>query len=280
MEGAGDDGRPGTGVVGTARRAAQSHVEVAALSKIFKSPQGDVEALHDLGLSIAEGEFVSVLGPSGCGKSTLLRLIGGLDTPTSGSVRINGEISRGVPKGLGFVFQRDVLFDWRTILANILLPIEFANRPVKAHEARARELLITFGLQGFENRHPWELSGGMRQRAAICRALMSDPQLLLMDEPFGALDALTRDELNVELQRIWQTSHKTVIFVTHSIAEAVFLSDRVVVMAGRPGRIVDCLDIDFPRPRRLDVRDEREFGHYSRHLRGVLERHGAFRTGG
>ncbi len=259
---------------------AGGHVEVERLSKSYHSPQGDIEALRDITLSAARGEFVSILGASGCGKSTFLRLVAGLDEPTSGTVRIDGRACTGAPEGLGFVFQRDVLFDWRTILANILLPIEFAGLPVKQYVPRARELLATFGLEGFENRRPWELSGGMRQRTAICRALMNDPQLLLMDEPFGALDALTRDELNVELQRIWEKSQKTVLFVTHSIAEAVFLSDRVVVMKSRPGRIVEIVDIDFPRPRRLDLKEEREFGRYSRHLRSILEGVGAFRAGG
>jgi NitT/TauT family transport system ATP-binding protein len=255
------------------------HVTVAGVSKTYASEQGDVTALARVDLDIVTSEFVSVLGPSGCGKSTLLRLIGGLDTPTTGELLIRGHPINGTPEGLGFVFQRDVLVDWRTILDNVLLPIEFQNQSRHDYIERARELLILFGLEGFEDRRPWELSGGMRQRAAICRALINDPSLLLMDEPFGAVDAMTRDQLNVELQAIWLKSRKTVLLVTHSISEAVFLSDRVVVMAARPGRIVETIAIDIPRPRLLDMRDEAHFGRYSRDLRRILESHGAFNKG-
>ena len=246
-------------------------IEIDDVGKVYDSSDGAVPALASVSLDIRQGEFISLLGPSGCGKTTLLRMIADLEEPTSGHIHLHG---RGLD-GLGFVFQRDVLVDWRTILDNVLLPIDFKNKKPKSYRARARELLATFGLQGFENRRPWELSGGMRQRAAICRALIDDPQLLLMDEPFGALDALTRDELNVELQNLWRQSQKTVVFVTHSITEAVFLSDRVVVIADRPGRIVETVDIDFARPRPLDIREEAKFGRYSRHLRDVLDRHGA-----
>jgi NitT/TauT family transport system ATP-binding protein len=203
-------------------------------------------------------------------------MVGGLDTPTTGELRIHGQQIKGTPEGLGFVFQRDVLIDWRTILDNVLLPIEFQNQSRRSAMQRAKDLLALFGLKGFENRHPWELSGGMRQRAAICRALITDPELLLMDEPFGAVDALTRDQLNVELQSIWLQSKKTVLFVTHSISEAIFLADRVAIMASRPGRVVETVAIDFPRPRPLDIRDEPGFAHYSRHVRKTLEAHGAF----
>jgi NitT/TauT family transport system ATP-binding protein len=246
-------------------------IEADGVGKVYESSAGPVTALSAVDLDLRQGEFVSLLGPSGCGKTTLLRMIAGLEDSTSGTIRRHG---RGLD-GLGFVFQRDVLVDWRTIIDNVLLPIEFKNKKPKEYRDRAIELLGTFGLRGYENRRPWELSGGMRQRAAICRALIDDPQLLLMDEPFGALDALTRDELNVELQSVWQKSRKTVLFVTHSISEAVFLSDRVVVIADRPGRIVETIDIDFARPRSLDIREEPEFGRYSRHLRDVLDRHGA-----
>jgi NitT/TauT family transport system ATP-binding protein len=252
--------------------ASPVEIEVMALSKVFTSSDGNITALERVDLNVKRGEFVSLLGPSGCGKSTLLRIIAGIDTPTTGRVRVG---MGGPQQTLGFVFQRDVLVDWRTIIGNVLLPIEFANKRVKEYRARAQDLLATFGLAGFENRRPWELSGGMRQRAAMCRALIDDPQLLLMDEPFGALDALTRDDLNVELQDVWQRSKKTIVFVTHSISEAVFLADRVVVMAARPGRIVETLEIDFPRPRSLDIREEPEFGRYSRHLRHVLDTNSA-----
>ncbi len=257
--------------------AGSAHIKLLDIAKTYHSRQGDVAALTRTSLEIARGEFVTLLGPSGCGKSTLLRLVGGLDVPSTGEVQISGRPIKGTPEGLGFVFQRDVLVDWRTILDNVLLPIEFQNLPRRQYVERARELLALFGLKGFENRHPWELSGGMRQRAAICRALITDPELLLMDEPFGAVDALTRDQLNVELQTIWQRSRKTVLFVTHSIAEAVFLSDRVAVMAARPGRIIETVPIDFPRPRSLAVREEPAFARYSRMLRMILESHGAFK---
>lgn len=248
-------------------------IEIDAVGKVYQSSGGEIAALQSITLDIRHGEFVSLLGPSGCGKTTLLRIVANLEAPTSGRVRLSG---RGLD-GLGFVFQRDVLLNWRTIIDNVLLPIEFKGKKRKLHRDRAHELLVTFGLAGFENKRPWELSGGMRQRASICRALIDDPELLLMDEPFGALDALTRDELNVELQDLWQQSSKTAIFVTHSIAEAVFLSDRIAVISDKPGRIVELLEIDFARPRSLDIREETKFAAYSRHLRDVLERHGAFR---
>ena len=258
------------------RAGTAAHVTLAAVTKTYVSPRGNVAALTETSLDVAPGEFVAILGPSGCGKSTLLRMVGGLDRPSTGELRIHGQPIDGTPEGLGFVFQRDVLIDWRTILDNVLLPIEFQNLSRKANLQRAKDLLALFGLKGFENRHPWELSGGMRQRAAICRALINDPELLLMDEPFGAVDALTRDQLNVELQTIWLQSRKTVLFVTHSISEAIFLADRVAVMASRPGRIVQTVAIDFPRPRPLDVRDEPGFAQYSRQIRKVLESYGAF----
>jgi NitT/TauT family transport system ATP-binding protein len=265
--------------VGGPSSAAPVDIEVSGVGKIFDSSDGQVTALSGVDLKVRRGEFVSLLGPSGCGKSTLLRIIAGLTQPTSGTVIVRSSELDGPPDTLGFVFQRDVLVDWRTIIDNVLLPIDFKNKDVKKYRPKAAQLLATFGLQGFENRRPWELSGGMRQRAAMCRALIDDPQLLLMDEPFGALDALTRDELNVELQELWQATGKTVVFVTHSIAEAVFLSDRVVVMAGRPGHVVETLDIDFPRLRSLDIREEPEFGRHSRHLRDVLNRNSVSTTG-
>jgi NitT/TauT family transport system ATP-binding protein len=245
-------------------------IEIDAVSKIYDSSDGAVAALEAVSLDVRDGEFISLLGPSGCGKTTLLRMIANLEEPTTGHIRLHG---RGLD-GLGFVFQRDVLVNWRTIIDNVLLPIDFKNKKPSAYRERARQLLATFGLQGWENKRPWELSGGMRQRVAICRALIDNPQLLLMDEPFGALDALTRDDLNVELQNLWLHSHKTALFVTHSIPEAVFLSDRVVVISDKPGRVVDIVEIDFPRPRSLSIREETGFGAYSRHLRQVLDRHG------
>src|SRR6202008_2376501 len=204
-------------------------IEVRGLRKQF-GRQG-VVAIEDASLSIAPGEFVSVLGPSGCGKSTLLRCIAGIETPSSGTVSVGGIPVSEPPEGLGMVFQRDALLDWRTVADNLMLPIDFRRGDRAAARERAAKLLALTGLQGFENAYPAQLSGGMRQRVAICRALVDDPGLLLMDEPFGALDALTRDQMNIELQRMWLAEHKTVLFVTHSITEAIFLGDRGVVFS-------------------------------------------------
>src|SRR5437870_5552580 len=237
------------------RSASSPHIRIQNVSKTYASPRGDVLALTAVSLDIRHGEFMSLLGPSGCGKSTLLKLVAGLDVVTSGALSLDGKAIKGPPVGLGMVFQKDVLLDWRTVLQNVMLPVELQDLDAAEHLERARHLLTLFGLGDFLDKHPWELSGGMRQRVAIARALVTEPSLLLMDEPFGALDALTRDELNLELQDIWMRSRKTIIFVTHSIAEAILLSDRVAVMAARPGRIVDVLEIDFPRPRTLAARE-------------------------
>jgi NitT/TauT family transport system ATP-binding protein len=208
-----------------------------------------------------------VVGPSGCGKSTLLKLVAGLEAASTGRLSIAGRALEGPPDKLGVVFQRDVLLDWRTILDNVLLTVELQGLPRSRYRDRAIALLQRFGLGGFEHRFPWELSGGMRQRASICRALLAEPELLLMDEPFGALDAMTRDDLNIELARIWQETRKTLLFITHSIAEAVFLSDRVVMMGKAPGNIVDVITIDLPRPRSLASRETRQFVEYVARIR-------------
>ena len=244
-----------------------AYVSLSQVGKTYSSSRGPVAALLDIDLDIRPREFVSVVGPSGCGKSTLLKLVAGLETVTSGTARVGGRPLDGPPDRLGVVFQRDVLLDWRTILDNVLLSIEFTRTPRADERDRAMTLLQRFGLGGFEHRFPWELSGGMRQRASICRALLADPDLLLMDEPFGALDAMTRDDLNVELAQIWQDTRKTLLFITHSIVEAVFLSDRVVMMSKAPGMIVDTITIDLPRPRRLAVRDSAEFAAYVHRIR-------------
>ena len=251
--------------VAAARSAAV--VSIRGAEKVYASPRGPVAALVGIDLDIADGEFVSVVGPSGCGKSTLLKLVAGLEPVTRGMIEVGGKVLVGPPDELGVVFQRDVLLDWRTIIDNVLISIEFMGRPRDAYRERAMALLERFGLKEFEHRHPWELSGGMRQRASICRALLTDPRLLLMDEPFGALDAMTRDDLNIELARIWQDSRKTVLFITHSIAEAVFLSDRVVMMGRSPGMIVDTMAIDLPRPRSLAVREGAAFAAHVAHIR-------------
>ncbi len=252
------------------------YLEAVGVSKRYGGSLG-LEALQAISLTIAKGEFVSILGPSGCGKTTFLRCIAGIEKPSGGSLTVGGKAVNGPPVDMGMVFQRDVLLDWRTILENLYLPIDFRHEPRSQYKERAEELLGLFGLRGFEQNFPSQLSGGMRQRAAICRALMTDPNLLLMDEPFGALDAMTRDQLNVELQRIWNSTHKTVVFITHSIPEAVFLSDRVEVFSPRPGRIALSLAIDLPRPRRMSIRHMPEFNHYCGIIRELFEDMGLFK---
>jgi len=227
-------------------------------------------ALTDISLDVKPGEFVSILGPSGCGKSTFLRCIAGLERVTEGELQVDGQRVDGPPDHIGMVFQRDALLEWRNIERNILLPVEFARKPLKDYRARVAGLLALTGLSDFADRYPRELSGGMRQRAAICRALVDDPRLLLMDEPFGALDALTRDQMNIELQRIWLETRNTVVFVTHGIAEAVFLADRVVVFSPRPGRVADIIEVDMPRPRRLGDRETAKFGGYTARIRSLF----------
>jgi NitT/TauT family transport system ATP-binding protein len=253
---------------------ARPAVEISAIQKTFLSARGAIEALSETSITIRQGEFVSIVGPSGCGKSTLLSLIAGLDAPTAGKVLIEGQEVRGPHESLGVVFQRDLLLDWRTALDNVLLQIEMRGGVPKAHAVTARQLLDMVGLQGFHGRYPRELSGGMRQRVAICRALVHNPLLLLMDEPFGALDAMSRDRLNVDLNRICSETRKTVIFITHSIAEAVFLGDRVVVMSSRPGRVVADISIEAPHPRDLSFRETSEFAGYVRQVRNIFEAEG------
>ena len=255
-----------------------AHVAVRGVDKVYPLPKGGtVTAIRQVDLDIGRGEFVSIVGPSGCGKSTLLKCIAGIAPINAGCIAVDGAKVVDPPDHMAIVFQRDILLDWRSVLDNILLPIEFKGFAKADWTGKAAELLTLIGLQGFERRRPWELSGGQRQRVAICRALIQDPRLLLMDEPFGALDALTRDDLNLELQRLWLTSKKTVLFITHSISEAVLLSDRVVVMAANPGRIVETVAIDMPRPRTLDSRETAEFGRYSRHIRKRFEELGVLR---
>jgi NitT/TauT family transport system ATP-binding protein len=242
--------------------ASGSGVEIGlrGVSKRYMTASGDaVDALALVDLDITAGEFVAIVGPSGCGKSTLLMLVSGLLSVTTGAITVGGTPVKGAVSKAGIVFQRDVLLDWRTVLANVMLPVEIKKLDRATHEKKARDLLRSVGLAGFEEKYPAELSGGMRQRVAICRALVQDPGLLLMDEPFGALDALTREQMNLDLQRIWLRDRNTVIFITHSIEESVLLADRVVVMSSRPGRIADILPIDLPRPRGAHSRSERTF---------------------
>ena len=254
-----------------------SYVEVVDVNKVYRSPRGDIEALKGINLTIEAGEFLSIVGPSGCGKSSLLKCIAGLEQISTGSIKVIGREVTSPPDNLGIVFQRDVLLDWMTIIDNVLLPVRFRGGNRKEMKERAAYLLKLFHLAGYEERYPWELSGGMRQRAAICRALLDDPNLLLMDEPFGALDALTRDDLNIELQTIWGETKKTVLFITHSISEAVLLSDRVAVMKKNPGEIVDVIGIDLPRPRSLAMREDPAFGAYMRRIRLKFEELGILR---
>jgi len=242
-------------------------IEARGVSKIYQSKDGPVESLKPLDFAIKEGEFVSVVGPSGCGKSTLLKMVAGLLPISGGSLTLAGKPIKGAQKDVGIVFQSAVLLPWRSVEDNILLQAEMRHMPMDAARARARELMEMAGLKGFEKKYPWQLSGGMQQRASICRALLHDPSVLLMDEPFGALDAMTREKMNLELQRIWMTSKKTVMLITHSIPEAIFLSDRVMVMSERPGSIAAVYDIDLPRPRTLDVMSSPEFGAYTKLVR-------------
>jgi len=223
--------------------------------------------LRDVTFAVEEGEFLTIVGPSGCGKSTFLNLFCGLMFITEGAISIAGEPVISPRSDVGIVFQEPVLLPWYTVLDNVLVPARVLGLPLAEHKTKARALLEIVGLAGFENSYPGELSGGMQQRVAITRALIHNPKILLMDEPFGALDAMTRENMNVELLRIWQDSRKTILFVTHSIPEAVFLSDRVIVMSPRPGRIADIVTIDLPRPRRLEMAESDAFGVFTRRIR-------------
>ena len=229
-----------------------------------------VVALADIDFTVRDGEFVSIVGPSGCGKSTLLRILAGLMPQTQGQASLAGSPIVGPRRDIGVVFQSPVLFPWRTVLANAEVPVDVQGLNRKAMRIRALELLKLVGLEGFEGRYPRELSGGMQQRVSLVRALIHDPALLLMDEPFGALDAMTRETMHIELQRIWMERRKTIVFITHSIAEAVFLADRVLVMTPRPGKIGAELTIDLPRPRALDIVNTEVFGGYVRQIRAAL----------
>jgi NitT/TauT family transport system ATP-binding protein len=232
---------------------------------------GGFTALSPTDLALPAGQFISLLGPSGCGKTTVLRIIAGLTPATTGTVQIGSDVVSQPRRDVGMVFQRPVLLPWRHVLDNVLLPTDVSRRSRKAVKTRASELLRMAGLAGFESKYPGQLSGGMQQRVAICRALMLEPQILLMDEPFGALDALTREYMGVELLRIWQQVNSTVLFVTHSIPEAVFLSDRVIVMGTRPGRVIADLTIDLPRPRTVEMLSEPRLADITGHIRGLVE---------
>lgn len=248
-------------------------VTVSSVSKVFVTKGDDVIALEDVSVAVAPGEFITLIGPSGCGKSTLLNLIAGLLPVTSGEVLVHGSRVMGPPAQVGMMFQKPVLLDWRTVLDNVLLPIEImqGRRAAARASDRAMALLHSVGLDGFEKRYPRELSGGMQQRAAICRMLISDPEVLLMDEPFGALDELTREKLNLQFDRLVEDSQKASILVTHNIQEGVFLSDRVIVMSARPGRVVGVVDVTLPRPRTLDMVTTEHFLGLMNSVRQLLE---------
>jgi NitT/TauT family transport system ATP-binding protein len=256
----------------TAASSQAAAITARGLGKTYATSAGEtIQALTQVNFEVATGEFVSIVGPSGCGKTTVMRILAGLIDSYNGSVSIGGRVVHGPTSEIGVVFQDANLMPWRTVLANVMLPGDVLKLDKKTCKARALDLLALVGLTGFEQKLPGELSGGMRQRAAIARALLHDPKILLMDEPFGALDAMTRDNMNVELARIAAQSGKTVFLITHSIAESVFLSDRVLVMSSRPGRIIEEIAIDLPRPRTLDVVADPAFSETVLRIRHLLE---------
>ncbi|KKJ78800.1 sulfonate ABC transporter ATP-binding protein [Kiloniella litopenaei] len=253
-----------------------SVININGLSLTFETNDGPVHALSDIDLTINQGDFVSFIGPSGCGKTTLLRAVADLEQPTGGELLVNGVSAREarLNRDYGYVFQAPALYPWRTIAGNISLPLEVMGIPKSERQDRISRNLELVNLAGFDKKYPWQLSGGMQQRASIARALSFDPELLLMDEPFGALDEIVRDHLNEQLLRLWDKTDKTVLFVTHSIPEAVFLSSKIVVMSPRPGRIYDVIDCDLPRDRGLDIRETPEFLEIAHRVReGLKEGH-------
>ena len=251
-------------------QTASTKIHVEHLSKVYGSREGSVTALDDVNLSIRPNEFVTLVGPSGCGKSTLLKVIGALIKPSRGALLHDGNPLTKPTRDVGIVFQEAVLLQWRTVLENVLLPAEILGLDKTKSRSRALDLINLVGLGGFEKRYPRELSGGMQQRVSICRALIHNPSVLLMDEPFAALDALTREELGFELMRIWAADKKTVVFVTHNITEAILLADRVVAMTPRPGRIARVIDITLARPRTIDMEFTETFKSYSGQVREVI----------
>jgi NitT/TauT family transport system ATP-binding protein len=249
---------------------AEPFIRFENVSKIYYTKSGAVQACMDVNLDIKQSEFVAVVGPSGCGKTTLLKMVAGLMPHSSGTITIGGKRVTGPQTDVGIVFQDAIMLDWRDVLSNVMLQIDIRNMNHATYQPVAMELLKKTGLAGFEKKKPYELSGGMRQRVSICRALVHDPPLLLLDEPFGALDALTREQISMDIQHLWMEKRKTALFITHSIPEAVLLADRVVVMSPRPGRIVEIIDIDLPRPRRLD-RLPPKFNEYSGRIRDIFK---------
>lgn len=246
-------------------------VSLSNVDKVFDGESRPVVAVQGISFSVETGEFVSIVGPSGCGKSTILMMIAGLVPPSRGSITVAGSVVTDAITNVGIMFQRDLLMNWRTVIENVLLQADVRGIDRAAARKKAESLLAKAGLSGFEDAYPWELSGGMRQRTALCRALLPDVPLLLLDEPFGALDAMTRDRMNLDLQRLWLTDRRTALLITHDISEAVFLSDRVLIMSASPGRIIEDVHIDLPHPRDLNVKDDEKFTRYTRELRKRFE---------
>ncbi len=249
------------------------YIRLRNVGKTYQTKSGMVEACADLNLDIKQSEFVAIVGPSGCGKTTIMKMVAGLAPYTSGSITVDGNRVDRPQTDVGIVFQEAIMLDWRDVLANVMLQIDIRRMDRAKFEPIARALLKATGLAEFEKKRPYELSGGMRQRVSICRALVHEPSMLLMDEPFGALDALTREQISMDIQRLWMEKRKTALHITHSIPEAVLLSDRVVVMGPRPGRIVEIIDIDLPRPRRLDQLPQR-FHDYATRIRNIFKSKG------
>jgi NitT/TauT family transport system ATP-binding protein len=260
------------GTAGQPETAAKAVIEVEDLSLTFQTADGPVYALSEVSLTVEEGDFVSFIGPSGCGKTTLLRVIADLERQTAGRISVNGVTAEEarLARAYGYVFQAPALYPWRTVERNVMLPLEIMGMSAAERRDRAARYLDLVNLKGFEKKFPWQLSGGMQQRVSIARALSFEPDLLLMDEPFGALDEITRDHLNEQLLRLWERTGKTVIFVTHSIPEAVFLSSKIVVMSPRPGRIIDVIDCNLPRDRTLDIRESQDFAEIAHRVREGL----------
>jgi NitT/TauT family transport system ATP-binding protein len=251
----------------------EPYIRLHNVGKTYQTKSGLVEACSEINLDIKQSEFVAIVGPSGCGKTTIMKMVAGLQPNTSGTITVAGRTVEKPQTDVGIVFQEAIMLDWRDVLGNVMLQIDIRKMDRAKYEPVALDLLKATGLSGFEKKKPYELSGGMRQRVSICRALVHGPAMLLMDEPFGALDALTREQISMDIQHLWMETRKTALHITHSIPEAVLLADRVVVMGPRPGRIVEILEIDLPRPRRLDDLPPR-FHEYSTHIRNIFKSKG------
>ena len=251
----------------------EPYIQMENVNKIYVTKSGAVTACQNINFNVDESEFIAIVGPSGCGKTTILKMIAGLISYTDGSIMVGGKLVTEPVTNVGIIFQDAVLLDWRDVLSNVLIQCDIRNMNRSKYETVAKKLIKDVGLDGFENKKPFELSGGMRQRVAICRSLVHNPPLLLMDEPFGALDALTREQISMDIQHLWMEQRKTALLITHSISEAVLLADRVLVMTPRPGRIAEIIDIDLPRPRRLDKLPPR-YNELTGHIRDIFKEAG------